>query len=364
MIKNIFWILLISILFPTTLSAQEGARPVSLQFDPELDPVEFGIRYDDNVFRSTVVDGRLSDGIYSIDAGGVLGLSYDVFKGRVGYHLGVDQYLFYSSLDNLKNNFDLLLSETAGDFSFYYNKTYFLRTSQDPNFNYFDDDNLFGVQWTPAGQWNYEAKYKNFYRYYYDMNDSFQSRDFVDQAVLLSVQREIDEKFSVKLEGDYDSRQFNRFLVELEPDGSYLKPPIVQDDQTWSLLFNAHFYFDSILQDVNLEEQRTNSNSYGFSNTVQSVSWAAVIQPVPSLYLQLFFRLYSKIYDVPPLVSPDLQVGFVDENSQDLLSIKSSWEWSPQWTASLSVSRVRNESTQPGEFYIKNILAAQVRKSF
>src|SRR5258708_2205870 len=117
--RYIIWILLFSAIFPGALAAQEGGKPVSLQFDPKFEPAEFGLRYDDNVYRSPVMAGRFSDGIYTVGAGGALGLSYDVFRGNLAYHLGADQYLFYSALNNLKNDFDLMLSEDTGDLSFY-----------------------------------------------------------------------------------------------------------------------------------------------------------------------------------------------------------------------------------------------------
>ena len=141
-------------------------------------------------------------------------------------------------------------------------------------------------------------------------------------------------------------------------------PGLIQTDETWSVLLNAHLYFENILQDVNVEQERTNSNSYGFSNTVQSVSWAAVVRPSPSIYLQLLFRLFSKTYDVQPLINSDLHIGFIDEDSQDLLSLKATWDWAPQWSASLGGSRFRNEYIQPGQYYIEDLLTATVQRNF
>ena len=359
-IRFLFWILL-AFSFRAG-SAQEDLAPSTFQATAGLEPVEFGFRYDDNVYRSVLPNGRFEDEIYLLNLGGNLGVKYDVFKGNFNYQLGADQYQLYSSLNNLKNDFDLFLSANPGQFSFYFKREYYFRNSQDFNFNYMDDDYLFGALWAPAGTWNYEAQYKNYARQYYDNDPSVRSRNFIDQGVKVSVQKEMDDKLSLKLQGDFNNRQFWRYIIEsdgITPSGS-----VTQNDQTWTLLLNAHLYFENVLQDINFEAQRTNSNSYGFSNYVESVSWAGVVRPVSSLYLQLFFRLYFKNYDLTPLVNPDLQVGFVDEDSQDLLSIRTTWEWSPQWTASLGASRVRNESTQPGEYYFKNILSAQIKRSF
>lgn len=369
--RILFLLWIFSGLAPLAAWGQEGTAAPSFQFNANLKPAEFGFRFDDNVYRSVAAAGRFSDEIYLVNLGAELGAQWDVFNGRLNYDFGADQYQLYSDLSNLKNEFSLFVSASPGPLSFFYKKEYYFRNSQYFEFDYMDDDNLLGVLWTPPGAWSYEIQYKNYYRQYNDTSAdspvfSVESLDFVDQGVLLSVERSISDKFSLKLEGGYNNREFNRNpigIINNDPNQP-VDLPGFQVDQTWSLLLNAHLYFDSILQDINLEEQRTNSNSYGFSNSVESVSWAGVVRPVSTLYLQLFFRLYFKDYDVTPLTSPDLQLGFVDEDSQDLLSIRTTWEWAPQWAASLGVSRARNESDQPGQYYIKNILSAQVKKSF
>jgi hypothetical protein len=176
----------------------------------------------------------------------------------------------------------------------------------------------------------------------------------------LSVHRELGGQLSVRAEGSYNLRRFNRYAVD--GLGASLEP--LHEDGTWAVSLRSRIYFASVLQNITLEQQRTHSNSHGFSHTARSASWAAVVNPVPSLFLQLFIRFYGKEYDLPPLDSPDLQVGYVDEDSQDLLSARATWEWSPQWTLSLGASRVRSESTQPGVFYIKNLYSAQIRRNF
>jgi surface lipoprotein assembly modifier-like protein len=353
----LFWI------FPIAGFSQETANLSDFKFKADLIPLEFGFQFGDNVFQSPDPDGRLSDEIYLLNGGVHLNSTFGILKGDLDYHLGADQYQFYSALNNIKNRFDLLLAAEPGDFSFYYKKEYFIRDSQYDQFNYWDDDNVFGVQWNPSGPWNYEMKGKYFSRQYYGADPAIQAENFVDQGVLAGIGREIDERISVKLEGSYNNRQFDRDAVG-EADGAYFDLPYIQTDETWSILFNAHLYFENILQDVNFEQQRTNSNSYGFSNTVQSVSWAGVVRPSPSIYLQLLFRLFSKTYDVQPLVNSDLHIGFIDEDSQDLLSLKATWEWAPQWSASISGSRFRNEYIQPGQYYIEDLLTATVQRNF
>jgi hypothetical protein len=195
------------------------------------------------------------------------------------------------------------------------------------------------------------------------MDPSVWSKNFVDQSGSLSVQREIDDRFSLKLLGSYTNREFNRYAVA-DNGGAFSSVANLQNDNTWKVLLNAHVYFASILQDINVEGQRTDSNSYGFSNWVESFSWAGVVRPMSGFYLQLFFRLYLKYYDQSPLNLPDLQLGFIDEDSQDLLAVKANWDLDSNWVGSLGVSRIRSESDQPNAYYIKDIISAQMRRSF
>jgi len=327
-----------------------------------LDPATAGFRYDDNVYRSVTDAEKLADEIASVDWGAVARVDYDVFKAHLEYRVGDDQYLNYTNLNNLKNDINLLLAAKPAEWDFYYKFDYFMRNSEYFDFNYFDVNSLLGALWTPNGPWSYEAQYKNLAREYYDEIDPFvRSRNFVDQSGALSVQREVDDRWTVKLMGSYTNRQFNRYAIS---DSNSDSLPYLQNDNTWKILLNTHFYFASILQDVNITEERTNSNSYGFSNSVQSFSWVGVIRPAPAFYFQLFFRLFIKTYDVAPVINNDLQLGFIDEDSQDLLAVKANWDLGSDWVGSLGVSRIQSESDQPGAYYIKDIISAQIRRSF
>ncbi len=362
--KRTLFLLWCALWFTPLWGFAQETRPLDLfRLEANPEPIEVGLRYDDNASRSVSLQERLPDMIYSLNLGAEVTPSFDIFKGDLEYHLGADQYQLYSDFNNIINDFNLFFSVNPDEWSFSYKKEFYLRTSEDSDFNYYDDNNSLDVQWAPAGPRDYETGYKYYSRKYFDLSTSYQSRNFVDQAFLLSAQEEINEKFSMKLEGNYNNRQFDRNPVGLV-NGILVNLPGIQTDETWSGILSAHIYFDSILQDITIEHQRTNSNSRGFSNTVESISWAAVVRPASSLYLQLFFRLYSKVYDLPPSTLSTLQIGYVDEDSQDLLSIKASWEMSPQWMANLSLSRLRDESTQPGEFYIKDILSLEVQRNF
>lgn len=356
-------VLALTLIFGISLCFAEGNDGASgFQWVLEPKPVILGLRVDDNVFRSVSIGSQVTDDIYSLDAGGSLEGKYGIFKGYLTYGLTADQYQSNNQLNNLTNDLGGMFALNPGDFSFYYDKNLFIRNDQNyQDFNYVDDDNLFGILWAPKGPWNYGLRYKYYSRQYYSSEDLYSSRNFADQEVQANIQREIDDRLTLKISGSYSDCQFNRFIV-LTPDTT--SDSVFQHDQTFTAFLGAHLYFESILQDITIEHQRTNSNSYSFSNTIDSVSWAGVFKPIPALYLQLFCRLYSKVYDISPIVSPDLQLGFVDEDSQDLLSAKASWEWSPQWLASIGISRMRVESDQPDQFYIKEMVSFQMRRNF
>jgi len=359
------WILLIvfAVLTPIQGRAQDTPLYPEEKWELTLDPATAGFRFDDNVYRSPLDSGRLADGILSGDWGVVAKGSYDIFKANLGYHLGDDQYLNYTELNNFKNDFDLLLAVEPNEWNFYYKFDYFLRSSQYYDFNYFDVNSVLGVQWAPAGVYTYEVQYKNLTRQYFDTDPSVWSKNFMDQSGSFSIQREIDSRFSLKLLGSYSDREFNRYAVA-NNGGILSSLSSLQNDDTWTLLLNAHVYFASVLQDINIEGRRTDSNSYGFSNWVGSFSWAGVVRPTSSFYFQLFFRLYLKYYDQSPLNLPDLQLGFIDEYNQDLLAVKANWDLDSDWVGSLSISRIRSESDQPDAYYIKDVISAQLRRSF
>ncbi|HVZ80544.1 MAG TPA: hypothetical protein VHE12_07045, partial [bacterium] len=277
-----------------------------------------------------------------------------------------DQYQTYADQNNFRNNLNLSIGWDPDDLSFSFKKTWFWRFSGESNYDYFEDGNYLDMAWLPRGPWGLFGVFHDYSRYYYDASDTFRSRNYLDQSAGFSIQREVNEQLSFKLEGGYNVRQFNRTSIQVNGPVTMTSPDFpLQNDRTWSIRAIGHLYVESVLQDFQLEHQRTDSNSYGFANTVDSISWAAILKPASSLYLQLFFRLYSKKYDTPPILgNPDLQIGYVDEDSQDLLSIKTSWEWAPQWSLNLGISRFRTESAQPSLFYIKDIFSVELQKDF
>jgi hypothetical protein len=333
----------------------------SFKAKADLLPAELACRYDDNVYRSSESFGRISDIISSFDLGGELTTKYDIFKAQVQYRFGDDQYITQSYLNNIKDEIMLSITALTGNIVIYFDADYFIKNSSDYDFDYIDNSYFGGIQWILDNEWSVESKAKSFSRQYYDHAPYVWSRNFVDMGGLLNIQRIINDQLTFKLEGSYNDRQLNRYAVAY---GGTSDLTVLQMDNTWSALLNAHIILGSILQDITFEHARTDSNSYSFSNIVDSVSWAAVLRPANTLFIQLFFRLYEKTYDVSPITNADLQYGFVDEDSQDLLSAQASWDWSPLWTGTLGISRVRNESTQPGEYYIKNIISMSVTKIF
>jgi hypothetical protein len=334
--------------------------------EAHLLPLELGTRFDDNVFMSYLENGRLSDDVYSLDGGGVVQARWDWLTGSLRYELDSDTYQFYSQLNNFKNDFELNLSANWAPLIPFYKNESFIRSSAYGDFDYFDEGNFGGLQWISEAGWISELQYKNLSRQYFNQSAPYQSRDFTDNGVSASLQKEWSESLIFKIEGGFNDRQFNRNAVAETGMGPATLADL-QHDETWSIDLGTHLYFGNILQDIHLDAERTNSNSYGFSNSVESFSWAGVLSPIENFYLQLFFRIYDKVYDSTPLSIqeyPDLQLGFVDEDGQDLLAVKGTWDWAPQWNGSLGFSRVHTEFTQPGEYYIKNILSFQIDHNF
>jgi hypothetical protein len=342
--------------------AQETNTNFELQ--GSLLPIKSGVRVDDNVFRNVLTNSMDLDQITSLDFGGKVNAQWGDWRGELRYEGGGDTYLTYDILDNLRNDGVASIDFATGNLALYLEKELFVRDSHYDDFDYAEDGLLVGVQMSPTSPLNLEVKYKNLSREYGNQSDTeVWAQNFIDNSAALSARMEINERVTLGLEGDYTNREFNRSAivqVNSEPaTASYL-----QTDQSYGFLLSAQVYIESILQNFSIQHVRTDSNSYGFSNTVDSLSWAAVIRPSKNFYVQLFMRLYQKVYDQTPLVNQDLQVGFADEDSQDLISVKTTWEFAPLWSAGLTYSRMKTESTQPGEYYIKNVEAFQIERKF
>jgi len=270
----------------------------------------------------------------------------------------------YDVLDNFRNDVNLFVEFNPGNFSFYAEQEIFITSSHTNDYNYAEDGFLFGTQWYPIHPLNLEMKYKRLSRQYgNEIDPSVWSQNFVDNSVAVDTHWETNNHLIFGAEGIYTNREFNRLAV-IQPPPNYLLGSGLQMDQSYGILLSAQLYIDSILQNFTIQHKRTDSDSYGFSNTADSFSWAAVVRPVNNFYLELFVRIYQKTYDETPLNIPDLHVGFTDEDSQDLMSVKVNWEFAPTWSGGLSYNRMKNESTQPGEYYLKDVESFQIGKKF
>ncbi len=347
------------------LHGQEGNEN-GIKILGNFSPLQAGLRLDDNVFRSTMDSGVVSDLITSVDFGYTLSSVLENWRAELRYEGGGDSYTTYDILDNFRNDGVISIDCIQGAFQFYFEKELYLTTSHYDDFNYIEDGLLLGVQWNPANPINLELKYKNLSREYGNQAQDVWSQNFLDNSLAIDAHLEMDNRLTLGAEGTYANRQYNRYaLVQADSDpASYVQTGYLQTDQNYGILLSAQVYIESILQNLTIQHQRTDSNCYGFSNTVDSFSWAAVVRPVKNFYLQLFVRLFAKTYDQAPLIDPFLQVGFTDEDSQDLLSAKVTWEIAPGWSSGFTYSRMKNESTQPGEYYIKNVEAFQIERKF
>ena len=350
--------------FVFILSALGAVAGAWGQVQMGLQPLGLETRYDNNIFRLVSDQGRLSDEIDSFSGGVSARALGGPFRAQAEYSLNADTYQFYSQLNNFTHDLNLNLLADAGLLSLRYTNDSFFRSSAYYEFDYFDEANLFAVDYSPASNWNLEGAGEILSREYYNNADYVVSRNFTNDGLSLSAQRIWSESLSAKFQMKLDNRQYNRDIVVVN-SGAVTTAPILQNDETLSADLGFHLYFLKILQDIHLYAARTNSNSYAFSNSVESFSWAGVLSPMKDFYLELFFRLYEKDYDFQPLTtSPDLQLGYTNDDGEDLLAAKGTWEWAPGWTGSLGVSRVKNESTQPGQYYIKDVISAQIKMAF
>ena len=333
------------------------------QVQVQLQPLGLETRFDDNVFRLVSEQGRQSDEVDAVSTGVQAQAAFDGFEAQAAYSLNADTYQYYSQLDNFTHDFNFDFSRLSGPFILRYTNDSFFRSSDYYEFDYFDEASLLGLEYDLDPHWSFGLNGEILSRDYYADADYVVSRNFTDDGLAVSAQRVWSESFSAKLEFKYDSRQFNRYAVVSGPV-SFSAAPFLQDDATWSADLGFHAYFLKVLQDIHVTASRTDSNSYGFSNSVGSFSWAGVLSPAKDFYLELFFRFYEKDYDVQPIQNQDLLLGFTNDDGQDLLAVKGTLEWAPGWTGNLSVSRFKNESTQPGEYYIKDVISAQILKTF
>ncbi|HET9870889.1 MAG TPA: hypothetical protein VFR02_10400, partial [bacterium] len=290
-------------------------------------PLGLETRFDDNVFRLVSQAGRLSDEVDSLSGGLGLEARDGGFSAKGGYSLNADAYQFYSGLDNFTHDLTLDLSQESGDFLLRYTNDSFFRSSAYYEFDYFDEANLVALEYDPDPGWSLRGGVEALSRDYYADQDYVVSRNFTDDGASISAQRLWPDSWSAKLALRYGERRYNRYAVASSGSGSVTAVGDLQDDRTVSLDLGLHAYLLQVLQDLHLTCARTNSNSYGFSNWVGSLSWAGVLSPAKDFYLELFFRLYEKDYDFQPLDVPDLQLGFSNDDGQDLLAVKGSWEW-------------------------------------
>jgi hypothetical protein len=175
--------------------------------------------------------------------------------------------------------------------------------------------------------------------------------------------RNIEEHLSIQASGMLGRREFNRYAVGRDSDG-YRVLTETQNDDTFGSQAGLRWYAASVLNDLVFQIQATQSNNYGSSNHIRSVSWTAGMNPMPALTFQMMFRLFKKQYDVNPLTIPEFQLGFNDEDGQDLLSAKTTWDVVRSWNISFTFNRLRTESMIPARYYIKQVLSLQLQRSF
>lgn len=355
-IANLFLLLWAPALFGTESSDRKVSFVVS--------PLQMETRYDDNIFRSAGSASRVGDWLFSSGVGlqGKLMLSpqWDFGAGWSGRGT---LYRREKTQDNAQNDFALALGFSQGGWSARYTRSWNFRSSVEANYDY--RDLLENVE--VAGLFKQFHRTRLNYRFYqreYRMQNSvFQARNFFEDYLRWETSGPLFSRWRYLGTVSWRSKQFNRYALHAKGETFEVLNELQKDSGLgFQGGFNGHA--GSLLQEWTLGYERIRSNSDGFSHRNLWFSWAAVVRPISAWYVQLFARLFDKRYDRDPFQLPELELGFNDEEGQDLLSLKITWQLDDHWETFFFASRLRNESEIPNRFYIKHLLGFGMLRSF
>jgi hypothetical protein len=341
-----------------------GSTPVEgVSLEARVAPLVTGLRWDDNVYRDPG-PGQQADAIASAGCGAiVLSDVRSTWRAEVSGSTSADLYRTHDRLDNVLNRIRLSLESLPGPIRGSFHKRYGIRRSQEVHFDHWDDQSGLGIVWTPSHAWSAEARYENSMRRYYDGSAAVRARNRWDDTVSLDGVFHLEDRLSVQVGALMGRREYNRYAVARTGGDYHLRDEPQQDD-TAGARMALRWFASSVLNEVTLQFQRTDSNNVGSSYRSRSISWAAGVTPHPRFTLQALCRLFRKEYDSDPLELPEFRLGFDEEEGEDLLSMKTVWEFSPRWDLGLTATRLRAESEVPGRFYVKKVLSSQVQRRF
>lgn len=355
-IANLFLLLWTSALFGTESSGQKVSFDVS--------PLQMETRYDDNIFRSPARASRTGDWLFSSGVGlkgkWMLSPQWDMGAGWSGRGM---LYRREKTQDNAQNDFSLALGFSPGGWSVRYTRFWNFRSSTEANYDY--RDRLENVEVTRflKNLHRVRLNYRFYQRDYHTENPVFQARNFFEDHFRWETAGILFSRWRYLGAVSWRSKQFNRYALRAQGETFEVLNELEKDS---GLGFQGGFsgHVGSLLQEWTLAYERIRSNSDGFSHRNLWFSWAAVVRPISAWYVQLFARLFDKRYDRDPFRLPELELGFNDEEGQDLLSLKVTWQLDDHWETFLFASRLHNESETPNRFYIKHLLGFGMLRSF
>jgi len=346
-----------------TATGAKGNRDGDWVVTTRLFPLIAGVRMDNNVYRRTAGDPE-GDIIQTFGGGVSLSsLFKDTWQMEVDYHFSADLYQRHGDLNNYRNHLLISLDSRQGPVLGWFRKKYMIRRSPENNYDYWDDQIALGIDWSPRASWNLDLQGENTLRRYYDPEPFVRAKDFNDNTVTLTLFRQLEDGLSLQAGGFLGRREFNRYATGLDGGGYHVLRETQKDD-TYGGQAGMRWFVASVLNELFFQVQKSSSNNVGSGNHVRSISWAAGVNPAPTLTFQMMFRLYHKRYDVDPLTIPEYQLGFNDEEGQDLLTAKTVWECTPRLNLGFSFARVRCESSIPAKYYIKQVYSLQIQRRF
>lgn len=334
----------------------------SLTWSTRIEPSILEIRWDDNVTRRPEGSSRI-DAISSIGFGAVLVADLrSTWRGEISTAAFGESYRENTDFDHAGGRFILSLQTLPGPLKGSFRKRVEIQRSSHDELDHWDDQIALGLGTTFHGG-EIEARYENSQRRFYSSQDALRARDHGEDLWMLEAVVHPAVNLTIRGRGIGALRRYNRYAVGSSTSGLRLLP-VVQEDRSLGWALGPRWLFASVLQEAGFEWNDTRSNNYGSSFRTMAYFWTAAVDPLRHLSLQIFCRSFLKRYRADPLNLPEFRLGFSDEEGQGLVSTRVLWEFAPGWEFGFSWTRIRAESPLPGLFYLKRVLAMQIRRRF
>ncbi|GEM_PF-5474921 len=331
----------------------------------EMNPLTSVWRWDSNVLR--VPGGSRADALWNFSTGAeatLLPKNGRFWEGRLDYFLSSAVYGRETLLDNVQNDFGLTMELGPDPYKLSLSKLYSVRRSRLADWDYWDDGYRGELRWSkPDSRSEAGIRMEQVSRSFFSPNSVMEAQDYHELHGMGNGDWEIFRAFTLTGKVDFRMRDYNRYAVGDGPGGLWVEPDL-QADREWSGEWGLRWFRGSFLQQAHFQWGRLRSNSVGFANRFQSLSWAGVWHPWPKLYLEGLARSYVKRYDRAPLALPEYEQNWLDEDGQTQLSLRCNESLINGWKVGLGFSWVRAESNFLGQYYEKRRLDLSFQKNF